>query len=232
MEKLSQTDYNQIFDNATVEDIAVETINIGHLNVPTGRIVVCDPLVVPDSEPLSLTSPTGQFPVKLYMAKTPDAGDRFAVAKLEFSTQRADKWVLALRDEEDLTDIPEDDAFFGFPVDAGLGGFFDEQAGKAYNRFVDNWHEQNPGKNIYDDFFAAQFKKNATNPDDPQDYGDWINFTIPGTNLNVTMFQSGYGDGVYPAYWGMTHDNEIVSLVIDFFVLLMPEGEDDKEVDE
>jgi len=232
MEKLSQTDYNLIFDHTIVEDIAVETINIGNLNVPTGRIVVCDPLVVPDTDPLTLSSPTGRFPVKLYMAKTPDAGDRFAVAKLEFSTKRADKWVLALREEEDLADIPEDDAFFGFPVDAGLAGFFDEQAGHAYNQFVDNWHEQNPDKNIYDDFFADEFKKNATHPENPQDYGDWINFTIPGTDLNITMFQSGYGDGVYPAYWGMTHDNEIVSLVIDFFVLLMPEGEDDEEVQE
>jgi hypothetical protein len=39
------------------------------------------------------------------------------------------------------------------------------------------------------------------------------------------MFQSGYGDGIYPAYWGMTNDNEIVSLVIDFFVLLLPEDD-------
>jgi hypothetical protein len=86
-------------------------------------------------------------------------------------------------------------------VDAGLGGFFDEQAGIAYNRFVDAWHLQNPNGNIYDDFFADEFKKNATDLNDPNDYGDWINFTIPGTDLNITMFQSGYGDGVYPAYW-------------------------------
>lgn len=37
------------------------------------------------------------------------------------------------------------------------------------------------------------------------------------------MFQSGYGDGVYPAYWGMTKNNEIISLVIDFHVLLLPD---------
>jgi len=36
------------------------------------------------------------------------------------------------------------------------------------------------------------------------------------------MFQSGYGDGVYPAYWGIDKDGNITSLVIDFLVLLLP----------
>ena len=31
--------------------------------------------------------------------------------------------------------------------------------------------------------------------------GDWINFTIPDTELTVPMIQSGFGDGLYPVYW-------------------------------
>ena len=33
------------------------------------------------------------------------------------------------------------------------------------------------------------------------------------------MFNSGYGDGVYPAYWGVTYDGEVVSFAIYFDTL-------------
>jgi len=52
----SQVDYNLIFDNEIVDGIPVEEINIGLLNVPTGQIVVCDPLVLPDTLPLKKQS--------------------------------------------------------------------------------------------------------------------------------------------------------------------------------
>lgn len=220
IEKLSQADYNIIFENSLVEGVPVETLNIGELNVPTGRIVVCDPLVVPDMPPLNKTVSPGKYPIKIFIAKTKNSGDRYALAKLEFSSKKADKWVLAVRDGEDISELKEDDDFFGFPVDAGLGGFFDYKSGLEYNKFIDEFMEKNPRGNMYDDFFAAEFKKNAVEPNNPDDYGDWINFKIPNTDLNITMFHSGYGDGTYPAYWGMTKNNEIVSLVIDFFVLL------------
>ncbi|MCR6640354.1 MAG: DUF4241 domain-containing protein [Sporocytophaga sp.] len=85
--------------------------------------------------------------------------------------------------------------------------------------------KKNPEGNIYDDFFAAEFKKNAIDQNNPQDYGDWVNFKLPGSELNITMFQSGYGDGVYPAYWGIDKEGQVTSLVIDFLVLLLPEGD-------
>ncbi len=219
----AHADYNLIFDHSSVDGIPVELLNIGELNVPTGQIVVCDPLAAPDTPPLTRSVTPGKYPVKIYVAKTEESGDRYAVAKLEFSTVRADKWVLAVREGEDLHELKEPGEFYGFPVDAGLGGFFDVQTALEYNSFIDNFLKKNPGANIYDDFFAAEFKKNAVEPDNPSDYGDWVNFTLPGSDLNITMFQSGYGDGMYPAYWGMTKDHQIVSLVIDFFVLLLPE---------
>jgi hypothetical protein len=219
----SHADYNIIFENKIVEEIEVEQKNIGLLNIPTGQIVVCDPLVVPDALPLIKTVPIGKYPVKIYVAKTKESGDRYAIAKLEISTKKADKWVLALREGEDISTLDGNGDFFGFAVDAGLGGFFDVKAGIEYNFFIDKFIEENPNGNIYDDFFAAEFKKNARDQNDPTDYGDWVNFTLPKSDLNITMFQSGYGDGIYPAYWGMTKDNEIVSLVIDFHVLLLPD---------
>ena len=222
----SHADYNLIFDNKEVEHTPIELLEIGDLNVPSGQIVVCDPLAYSDMPPLTKTVKPGTYPIKIYVAKTKDSGDRYAIAKLEFSNKRAKKWVLALRADEDISELKDKSEFFGFPVDAGLGGFFDFQSGKAYQKFASDFMKANPDGNIYDDFFAAEFKKNAKDQNDPKDIGDWINFQLPNSELNITMFHSGYGDGVYPSYWGIDENGDIVSLVIDFLVVLVPDFED------
>lgn len=220
-EVLSHTDYNIIFENNTVDNILVEEINIGMLKVPSGKIVATDPIVYPIAKPFLRTVPPGEYPVKIYAATIEGVGERYAIAKLEFSKDKAEKWVMALLEGEDINNIKED-GFFGFPADAGLGGFFDYETGKKLVEFNKKFREENPEKNLYDAVFAAEFKKSAKNLNDTTDYGDWINYKIPESNLNVTMFQSGYGDGVYPSYWGIDKDGNVTSLVIDFLVLLLP----------
>ena len=215
-EVLSQVNYNQVFENEIVDETPIKLLEIGNLKMPTGRIVVCDPLTTSNFTPLNKTVKPGIYPVKIYVAQTKKSGERYAIAKLEFSPKKAEKWVLALHDGEDTSELKNSDDYFGFPVDAGLGGFFDYKAGLEYGKFEDQFQKDHPGGNIYDDYLAAEFKKNAK---DPKDDGDWINLKIPNFDLNITMFHSGYGDGSYPAYWGMTKNNEIVSLVIDFLVL-------------
>ncbi|HRC32866.1 MAG TPA: DUF4241 domain-containing protein [Bacteroidia bacterium] len=49
--------------------------------------------------------------------------------------------------------------------------------------------------------------------------GSWVNFQLPKSELNITMFTSGEGDGLYPIYWGIDKDGNPVSLIIDFNVL-------------
>lgn len=62
--------------------------------------------------------------------------------------------------------------FFGFPVDAGLGCFMDVKTKHFYNEFDDEFMKDHPGGNIYGDLFAAEFKKNAKDQNDPNDIGD------------------------------------------------------------
>ena len=221
MEVLSFVNYNLILDSKTLNKVAIEEFPIGMLQVPSGNIVVCDPLVMPDTKPLLRRVKPGAYPVKLYIAKLKDAGDRYALAKLEFQHKRADKWVLATSEGDNVSELNGKDEYFGFPVDAGLGAFFDYESGKAYNSFSTQFDKEHVAGNIYDDLLANEFKKNA-NKQDPKDAGNWTNFKIPRSNLNIMMFQSGFGDGNYPAYWGMTNSNEVVSLVIDFQVLDLP----------
>ena len=144
---------------------------------------------------------------------------RYAIAKLEISKNKAIKWVLALNEEDDITQLKDEKDFFGFTVDAGLGSFCDYETSMAYNKFVEEFMAKNPDGNIYDNFFSLEFKKNAQT-NHPSDYGNWVNFQLPTSDLNIIIFQSGYGDGIYPSYWGIDDKGEITSLVIDFFVLL------------
>lgn len=222
-EKKSIVDYNLIIENKIFDGIEIETLEIGNLNLPSGRIVVCDPLVYSDSSPFLKTVNPGKYPIKIYVAKTKDYGDRYALAQLEFSKKKAEKWVLALLENENIEELKEDDSFFGFPVDAGLASFFDYQTSLKFERFQNEFYKKNPNKNLYDDYFESEFMKNAKDKSDPNDVGNWINYTFPDTELNIAMFQSGYGDGLYPVYWGIDCNGEVTSLVIDFFVINLPE---------
>ncbi len=218
-EFLSEVDYHSIFDQDSIEGIPIYRLEIGDLKVTSGQIVACDPLVSPDMPPLLRTIAPGRYPLEIYVAKTPQAGDRYALVNLKVSDKQARKWVLALRAGQDITELTEEGAYFGFSVDAGIGGLFDYEAGKAYQAFEEKFGLENPGANVYDDYLAAEFKTNAKDQDDPNDAGDWINIKIPGSDLNMSMFSSGYGDGLYPAYWGIDEHGEVTDLVIDFLVL-------------
>lgn len=43
-------------------------------------------------------------------------------------------------------------------------------------------------------------------------------FSIAGGPDDAVMVQAGYGDGVYPQYWGVAKDGTITDLVVDFLV--------------
>lgn len=214
----STIDYDFYFETSEYDSVNLSVLNLGNLRVPTGNIVVSDPLVcLGEAQPFNKHVNPGEYPVLVFEAKTPDMGDRFAFAKLVIKSTRAIKWELAItKDEEKKIAQFKNDEYIGFPVDTGLGSFCDNVTQQQYKAFCESFLKNHPNAAMYDNFFAAEFKKNAKTPDDPQDLGNWLNFTIPNTENNVVMFSSGFGDGLYPAYWGIDDMGEICSLVIDF----------------
>ena len=98
----------------------------------------------------------------------------------------------------------------------------------AFCEFYDDWSESNPGKNIYDDYFAAIFAKSyAENPKHQREGGDWINWIVPGTIYHLPIFQTGFGDGTYPVYFGYDADGKICQLVIQFIDIDLAYGDED-----
>lgn len=218
--KLATVDYNSYFQVMEFDGTPLEFLPLGMLSIPTGEIITCDPLVsLYNYPPLTRKVNPGSYPVKVCVAKTKESGDRYAIAKLEFSAGVATRWELATTDGQNVETLKEGE-FFGFPVGAGLACFADAHTRQLYNEFDDDFTKQHPGGNLYDDLLAAEFKKNAFDQNNPSDAGDWVNFYLPNKpDLNIIMFQSGFGDGVYPAYWGINDTGEIFSLIIDFGVL-------------
>jgi hypothetical protein len=225
------TDLETYFISNEILGQKMETMKIGNVSLPSGKIVVRDPLVYlsSDEKPYFIQVPKGNFPVTVAVVKSEDWGDRYAVVKVEFTKEKPVVYREALIGIEDLEDVTEDD-FFGFSVDAGLGCITDAEV----LPFVDQFVAETEVDNVYDDYFADIFAQSYRDfPDNQRDAGDWINWTVPNTDYQIPMFASGFGDGSYPVYFAYDANNEICGLYIQFIdiELALSEDGDDEDVE-
>ena len=169
---------------------------------------------VMDIGPCSI--PTGEFKTEVCVVKATDGDcDRYAAVRLKFNDNEVSYFEEAMKGTENLEDINEGD-FFGFNVDAGLACICDKKLHELYCEFDKKWCDENPDGNAYDDYFADLFKKSyEDNPKYQRDGGDWINWTIPGTDYHLPMFQSGFGDGAYPVYLAYDKDGNVCQLIVE-----------------
>lgn len=196
-------------------------IHIGDVNLPTGRIIASDPFFADSQRPFSRTVEPDKYPVYIYMAEIDKLHHRIAYAKIKFRPEEATKWILALTDdltEEELNDLSQDE-FYGFPVESGLASFMDEETGDEFIKKMDAFEETSAEANYYDEILAEEFRTYSGKNNFSRELGDWNDHKISNDNdNNVIMFASGWGDGYYPAYWGLNENGDITELVIDFLI--------------
>ncbi|CAH0288371.1 DUF4241 domain-containing protein [Chryseobacterium sp. Bi04] len=230
---ISPVDIETYFTADEIMDQKMEVMEIGNVSLPSGKVIVRDPLVYLNTreKPYFVDVPKGNFPVKIAVAKLEDWGNRYAAVKVEFTKEKAVVYREALIGEEELGDSEEED-YFGFVVDAGLACITDTQVVPYVDQFISELDVEN----IYDDYFAELFAKNyKENPTNQRDLGDWINWKVPETEYHIPIFASGLGDGVYPVYFGYDANEEICSLYIHFIDIEMELSEveeDDDDEDE
>jgi hypothetical protein len=212
------------FNLKLVLDTAVrlEEVSIGNLFLPTGRIVAGDPFFINTSRPFKTKVNPGNYPVKLLIYKIEEDHYRVAYARIQFSDSRATHWRLAVT--ESMTDQEskghQEGGFFGYAVDSGLGCFTDLETTKIFESVKNKFYRDNPDKNYFGDVLAKEFEASSGQHPLSIKTGDWNNhFPHAGDNHNVIMFSSGWGDGAYPTYWGMSQGGEIVELITDFIVI-------------
>ncbi|SDQ30217.1 Protein of unknown function [Chryseobacterium soldanellicola] len=223
------TDLETYFTLHEIAGQPLETMEIGNVSLPSGKVVVRDPLVSlnANQSPYFIQAPKGNFPVTIAVVKSEDWGDRYAVVKVEFTKQKPVIYREALVGIEELEGVTEDD-FFGFGVDAGLGCITDAHVLPYVDKFV----AEAEVDNMYDDYFAELFAQSyKDHPNNQRDAGDWINWVIPNTDYQIPMFASGFGDGSYPVYFGYDENGEISGLYIQFIDIELALSEEGDEED-
>lgn len=231
---LSPVDLNTYFELPEIAGKHLAVMNIGPCSLPSGKVLVRDPLVYLTSrkeQPYIFTAPAGTYPTEVAVVKTDDDGDcnRYAAVRLRFSDHRPVRFYEALVGTENLSEL-EEGTYFGFNVDAGLGCICDAQVHQAVCDWSEQWDKEHPDGNQYDDYFAGLFAESyKAHPKFQRSGGDWINWKVPGTEYHIPMFQSGFGDGVYPVYWGFDSAGQICQLVIQFIDIDLAYGQDGEE---
>lgn len=224
-------DLHAYFTSKEISGKPVNLLSLGEISIPTGNIMVCDPLVYLErhSTPYFRKVPTGTFPLTVSVVTVEEDHYRYAAAKVQFTDKTPQAFTEALIGNEDLEGLAEGE-YFGFNVDAGLATVVDVKTREAYLAFYDAWKKENPDGNIYDGYFANVFAQSfKDNPQYQRSAGDYINWTIPGTDLSIPMVQTGFGDGAYPVYFGLDENDEVCQLVIQFIDIELAFSEDDNE---
>lgn len=211
-------DLESYFNEKKIGIMEVDTLDIGEVNLPTGEILACDPLVeLGEVKTYLQKTPLGKFPVKICVVPSEDYGDRYACVKVEFSKNKPVVYELAVTGNEEEMDEAKEDEYYGFGVDTGMGCIADKKTQDEYVKYWKKLEEEEGADNPYDDIFEElleeSFKKS---PKYQRDCGDWANFIIPNSDLNIPVFASGWGDGYYPCYFGYGEKGELCGFYIHF----------------
>jgi hypothetical protein len=226
------SDLNGYFTLKEIAGKRIESVNLGQASFPTGQVLVRDPLCYfrRSELPFMQSIPPGNYPVTACVI-LPDDGDcaRYAAVKLTVSDKAALRFEEALVGNENLESCQRGD-YFGFNVDAGLATIADVATRDAYIRFFNRWYQDNPDLNNYDGYFAALFAESyRKNPQHQRSGGDWINWTVPGTDLQMPIFQSGFGDGCYPVYMGYDDNDDVCCIIIEFIDISLAYSDSEAE---
>lgn len=182
---------------------------IGQLLVTSGALAASDPFVFPDPAPFTQPIPAGRYPVSVAIARFGTGGERderVAFARVALSNLPAVSWRMALIEGQDATSL-EHDGFFGYGVDAGTGCFMDPVAGRLLADRMDQDDE-------YCDVIIEEMEKTYRST---RSWHDWR--PSPERDENIICFSSGWGDGIYPSFFGFSGEGHPCALVTDFFVL-------------
>lgn len=207
---------NALFDRAG----AFEQLTIGEVRLKTGRIEIGDPLCYINTKyscTLEETVEPGSYPVSLSVIDHPVFGFRFLAAKLDVNGKTPVRYELAMSQGYTIEDKDKPGVFAMFGVDTGLACICDRAVSVVYDDFIKEWRGENPDKNLYDDFFAEAMKAYAEqHPRYQREDGDYMDWCLPGSDENLILFTSGFGDGAYSSYWGIDENGDKACLVIRF----------------
>ena len=212
---MDHTDFGLAFtEGARISDArgtlaTAHVASLGELVVPTGQIVACDPLAAIEPKPFALRIAPGRYAALASVLALANGDQRIACVMLrlrETPMTQVARWEPArlVGQEEALLGEGE---FFGYAVDAGVGCFMDAQSAAALAARYE-------ADESYDEAVIDALEENRTRG------WDYANIALDDMDgLNLILFASGWGDGVYASYWGLDTEGAPICLVTDFGVL-------------
>ena len=220
-------DLNAYFSQREVCGKAIGQISLGSISFPTGEVLARDPFTYMsrDQQPYFQKVPAGEYQAEACVV-LPENGDcvRYAAVRVRFNRRAAVYHEEALTGEEDLVHLREGE-YFGFNVDAGMACVCDVRVRDAFCDFMEEWERESPGDSMFDDYFSSLFVLSSRiYPKYQRNGGDWINWRIPNTEYYLPIFQSGFGDGAYPMYFGYDSKGNICQLVVQFIDIELAYG--------
>ena len=207
------SDFNDLKNNKLYDRFL-----IGQLHLQSGKVVCTDPMYRELGLPQSWTVQKGDYPVYIYIGQTDDFNGRVAYAELIIKDEVPTHWELSLIPEKLLADSFEKKMNGMYPVENGLSCFADFETYKLYDNEVSIYNNADSTNNYYNDKLENLFKQNKDIPKSSRGE-DWLNYKFDGTDKNIIMFGSGYGDGLYPRYVGYDRNGNVVKFITDFIQL-------------
>jgi Protein of unknown function (DUF4241) len=168
--------------------------------LPTGEIVAADGFVM-QRQPFTRRVRPGRYPLTIAIAALA-ADERIAFAHVRFSDRPVVRWEMAVVAGQDRSTL-QPDCFFGYPVDSGTGCFADAEAVELINDASD------PDMAFFNEVTAEMDKVYRHTR-------SWVHIETP--KGSAALFSSGFGDGMYPSYFGVDDALEPVAIVTDFYV--------------
>ncbi len=210
-----RTDLESYFTEKEIGGTEVAAVELGTVSFPSGRVIACDPgIELGECRPYIQTVPAGKYPVTLCVELN---FEKCACARVKISGAKPVRYEMAVHGNENLDGL-EDGDFFGFCVDAGLACIADERAQQEFVKYWAKRLAEDADIDPYNDLFCDVLEESyERNPRYQQEGGSWALWQIPGTDCGIPVFYAGWGDGVYPVYFGYDASGYVCGVYIFFF---------------
>lgn len=200
---------SKLFSKNFVENPLIETFEAGKINLPTGQIVACDPLITSEMKPFKVRFPSGDFPVFVHKERESNC---VAYVEIVFDDDEMTEWKIATTEDQNTDDLAEGE-IFGYPIESGMGSFMDLETQDCLNHLEKRlFHRKGADfMGIYEEFFHEHFF-------DENGAIDQFAFLKPDEEKPGTIFsfEAGYGEGFYASYIGFGKDGQPLKLVTEF----------------
>ena len=200
---------SKLFSKNFIENPLIESFEAGKINLPTGKIVACDPVLTNDMKAFKINFPQGEFPVLVHKERESNC---VAYVEIVFSEVKIVDWKLATTDDQNADELKGEE-IFGYPVESGMGCFMDFETQDDLNNLETTLFQRKGDDfmGIYEEFFHQHFF-------DDNGAIDQFAMMKPSDEKDGTIFafETGYGEGFYASYIGFGNENQPIKLITEF----------------